>query len=61
MRISYTNFADLMGVSKRTLLLWEHSGKFVPETDDAGTKFFETEKLMDVPEIKEMQKYKAII
>ena len=44
-----------MGVSKRTLLLWEHSGKFVPETDDAGTKFFETEKLMDVPEIKEMQ------
>lgn len=55
MRISYTNFADLMGVSKRTLLLWEHSGKFVPETDDAGTKFFETEKLMDVPEIKEMQ------
>lgn len=55
MRISYTNFADLMGVSKRTLLLWEHTGKFVPETDDAGTKFFETEKLMNVPEIKEMQ------
>ncbi|MGM9691829.1 MAG: DNA cytosine methyltransferase [Alloprevotella sp.] len=44
-----------MGVSKRTLLLWEHSGKFVPETDDAGTKFFETEKLMNVPEIMEMQ------
>lgn len=55
MRISYTNFADLMGVSKRTLLLWEHTGKFVPETDDAGTKFFETEKLMNVPEIMEMQ------
>lgn len=44
-----------MGVSKRTLLLWEHTGKFVPETDDAGTKFFETEKLMNVPEIMEMQ------
>lgn len=54
MRISDTNFADIMGVSKRTLLLWEQNGKFVPQKDNKGNKFFNTDDLKGVPEIKEM-------
>ena len=43
-----------MGVSKRTLLLWEQNGKFVPQKDNKGNKFFNTDDLKEVPEIKEM-------
>lgn len=56
MRISDTNFADIMGVSKRTLLLWEQNGKFVPKKDKDGNKFFNSDDLEDVPEIQEMIK-----
>ncbi len=54
MKISTTNFADIMGVSKATLLKWENNGKFVPRSDKAGQKFFLVEDLIEVPEIKEM-------
>lgn len=50
--ISATNFADIMGVSKGTLLKWETNGTFVPERDSAGNKFFYIDKLKDVPQIK---------
>lgn len=54
MKISATNFADIMGVSKATLLKWENNGKFIPRSDCDGQKFFLIEDLMEVPEIKEM-------
>ncbi len=53
--ISANNFADVMGVSKSTLLKWESNGTFVPETDDEGRKFFFVDKLSEVPEIQEMR------
>ncbi|MCD8303292.1 MAG: DNA (cytosine-5-)-methyltransferase [Prevotellaceae bacterium] len=53
--ISANNFADVMGVSKSTLLKWESNGTFVPETDGEGRKFFYVDKLSDVPEIHKMR------
>lgn len=53
--ISANNFADVMGVSKSTLLKWESNGTFVPETDGEGRKFFYVDKLSDVPEIQKMR------
>ncbi|MCD8285219.1 MAG: DNA (cytosine-5-)-methyltransferase, partial [Prevotellaceae bacterium] len=53
--ISANNFADVMGVSKSTLLKWESNGTFVPETDGEGRKFFYVDKLSEVPEIQEMR------
>lgn len=52
--ISASNFADIMGVSKATLLKWERNGKFVPHDNGSGQKYFLTEELNDVPQIKEM-------
>ena len=48
------HFADIMGVSKATLMKWEQNGSFVPETDEAGRRFFHMEKLKNIPEIKAM-------
>lgn len=53
--ISASNFADIMGVSKATLEKWEKAGKYVPEMDMAGHKFFHVDQLMQVPQIREMQ------
>lgn len=53
-KISATDFADIMGVSKATLMKWERSGKFVPHDDGTGRKFFYIKDLLVVPEIKEM-------
>lgn len=52
--ISDTNFADIMGVSKRTLKSWKNAGKFISHIGDKGNNFFFTKDLMCVPEIKEM-------
>ncbi len=53
--ISASNFADIMGVSKLTLQKWEANGSFVPtKTDSSGTKYFDVENLLNVPEIRNM-------
>ena len=52
--ISASNFADIMGVSKATLQKWENNGTFVPSIDDKGNKYFFVDKLLNIPEIKEM-------
>lgn len=43
-----------MGVSKRTLEVWENSGKYKVERDADGKSLFYISSLMDIPEIKEM-------
>ena len=53
-RISASNFADIMGVSKATLNKWEKNGKYTPHMDDNGVSFFYTKDLMSVPEVEEM-------
>lgn len=52
--ISDTNFADIMGVSKRTLQLWKDKGQYPYHTDERGNVFFAISDLMSVPEIREM-------
>ena len=52
--ISASNFADIMGVSKATLLKWENNGTFVPSVDKEGNKYFFIDKLLNVPEISDM-------
>lgn len=53
-KISGAHFADIMGVSKRTLEVWENSGKYKVERDADGKSQFYLSSLMDIPEIKEM-------
>lgn len=53
-RISDTNFADIMGVSKRTLESWKGNGKYVAHQDENGNSFFYIKDLMSVPEVQEM-------
>ena len=53
-RISDTNFADIMGVSKHTLKKWKDNGKFACHQDENGKHFFLLEDLMKVPEVREM-------
>lgn len=53
MRISDTNFADIMGVSKRTLNMWEKNGKYKFHKDQNGS-YLLSDELEDVPEINEM-------
>ncbi len=52
--ISDTNFADIMGVSKRTLDTWKKNGKFPVNTDEAGKSFFYVKDLMQIAEVREM-------
>lgn len=52
--IPYTDFANLLGVSKATLSKWETSGKYVPVIAEDGTKAYDISILSDIPEIKEM-------
>lgn len=52
--ISAANFANVMGVSKATLLKWEKNGSYIPKTDNEGRKFFFLHDLMSVPEIAKM-------
>lgn len=56
--ISATDFADIMGVSKRTLKSWDESGKYVSHKDVDGKRFFYVSDLLDIPEIKEMAESK---
>lgn len=52
--ISDTNFADIMGVSKRTLETWKESGKYTVHSTEDGKQFFYVKDLIDVPEVREM-------
>lgn len=52
--ISADNFANIMGVSKATLLKWEKNGTYVPKKDVMGHKYFLISDLMNVPEIERM-------
>lgn len=52
--ISDTNFADIMGVSKRTLEAWKESGKYAVHSTEDGKQFFYVKDLLDVPEVREM-------
>lgn len=51
-----SNFADIMGVSMATMVKWEHSGLYVPEkeTNERGEKLYDTQKLLHIPEIRQM-------
>ncbi|MEG1567865.1 MAG: DNA (cytosine-5-)-methyltransferase [Anaerovoracaceae bacterium] len=52
--ISASNFADIMGVSKATLLKWEVSGLYVPKIIRNKEKIFDIQHLIHIPAIKEM-------
>ena len=52
--ITESNFADIMGVSKRTLKSWKDTGKYTAHKDNHGKYFFYVQDLIGVPEIKEM-------
>jgi len=54
MTISADNFANLMGVSKATLQVWETNHVYVPKIAEDGTKYFNLEDLAHIPEIKSM-------
>lgn len=54
MKISAENLADILGISKRTLLHWERCGRFASKTDKSGRKYFNSDDLMDIPEVSEM-------
>lgn len=49
--ISTDNFANLLGVSKRTVQLWERNGTYIPHRADDGSKFFYLRELAALPEI----------
>lgn len=52
--ISVENFATLMGVSGRTVALWNESGKYKFNKDKEGNTFFYVSDLKGVPVIAEM-------
>lgn len=54
MKISAENLADILGISKRTLLHWERCGRLASKTDKSGRKYFDSDDLMDIPEVSEM-------
>ena len=54
MKIGSENLADLLEISKRTLLHWERCGRFASKTDKSGRKYFDSGDLMDIPEVSEM-------
>lgn len=52
--ITDTNFADIMGVSKRTLQNWKDKGKYKAHKNGYGQVFFYVKDLVCIPEIREM-------
>ena len=54
MEISIANLADILGISKRILLRWEQDGRFASKTDKLGKKYFNSDDIMDIPEVSEM-------
>ncbi len=47
-KITITEAAELLGVSTRTLLRWEESGKIKPERTPGGHRRYDKEKLLGV-------------
>lgn len=54
MEISIANLADILGISKGILLRWEQRGRLASRTDKSGRKYFDSDDLMDIPEVSEM-------
>lgn len=54
MKISATNLANILGITKRTLTHWEKKGKFISKTEKSGERYFDSDALMGVPEVSEM-------
>ena len=54
MEISIANLADILGISKGILLRWEQRGRLASKTDKSGRKYFDSDDLMDIPEVSEM-------
>lgn len=54
MEISIANLADILGISKGILLRWEQDGRLASKTDKSGRKYFDSDDLMDIPEVSEM-------
>lgn len=52
--ITDTDFANIMGVSKRTLDGWLKSGKYVYSRDDKGRRILNVRDLAGLPEVEEM-------
>lgn len=52
--ISENNFANIMGVSKRTLAMWRNSGKYTVRTGTDGLNYIPISDLMQVAEVAEM-------
>lgn len=52
--ISATDLADIMGVSKSTLLKWEKNGKYTFQINSEGHKVCELSTIAEIPEIKDM-------
>jgi len=54
MEISIANLADILGISKGILLRWEQDGRLASKTDKSSRKYFDSDDIMDIPEVSEM-------
>ena len=52
--ISLNNFANIMGVSRRTVENWVAKGRYIPIERINGQCFFSLEQLRTIPIVKEM-------
>lgn len=52
--ILVNNFADLLGVSRATVVSWIKSGKYKAHIDELGRSYFYMDEVASVPEIKSM-------
>ena len=54
MKISATDLANILGITKRTLTHWKKKGRFISKTEKSGERYFDSDELMGVPEVSEM-------
>lgn len=52
--LSVSNFADIMGVSRRTAIMWVEKGVYKARKAQDGTLLLNTEDLKEVPQMYEM-------
>ena len=52
--LSVSNFADIMGVSRRTATMWVEKGVYKARKAQDGTLLLNTEDLKEVPQMREM-------